>query len=75
MIDDALLSILACPETKKDLELADQETIDKINAAIDEGKVLNKSKEPVTKKIEGGLFRIGDRSNLYPIRDNIQVLD
>jgi len=74
MIDKTLLSILACPETKKDLELADQTTIQKVNQLIDQGKILNRSKEKVTKKIDGGLFRTGDRSCLYPVRNNIPIL-
>jgi uncharacterized protein YbaR (Trm112 family) len=71
MIDKTLLSILACPETKKDLELADQQTIDRVNGLIKQGKVLNRAKERVSKGIDGGLFRQGDRSCLYPIREKI----
>ncbi len=73
-IDKDLLNILACPETKKDLEEADPAVIDKINAAIREGRIRNKAQEKVTHPIDGGLFRVGDRSCLYPIRENIPVL-
>lgn len=74
MIDKDLLNILACPETKKDLEEAGPDVIDKVNAAIREGRVRNKAQEKVTHPIEGGLFRAGDRSCLYPVRENIPVL-
>jgi uncharacterized protein YbaR (Trm112 family) len=74
MIDKTLLSMLACPQTKKDLELADVQTLAKVNELIDKGKLMNKAKETVTKRIDGGLFRVGDRSALYPIRDNIPIL-
>ena len=74
MIDEALLSILACPETKKDLELADEKTVDQINERIARGELLNRTKKRVEKTIDGGLFRVGDRSCLYPIRDNIPIL-
>lgn len=74
MIDKDLLSILSCPETKKDLEEADQTVIDKINAAIAEGKVRNRAQEKISEPIDGGLFRAGDSSCLYPIRENIPVL-
>ena len=53
MIDDTLLSILACPETKKDLELADEATVSKINQLIEEGKLVNNARETVEKKIDG----------------------
>jgi len=74
MIDKTLLSILACPETKKDLELADAATVQQVNQRIAEGKILNRAKEKVTKKIDGGLFRAGDRSCIYPVRNNIPIL-
>ena len=74
MIDDALLSILACPQTKKDLERVDEAMLAKVNQLIKEGKLRNKAGEAVIKQIDGGLFRVGDRSCLYPIRDNIPIL-
>lgn len=74
MIDKDLLSLLACPETKKDLELADEETLRRVNEAIAAGTLRNKAQEKVTEPIEGGLFRVGDKSALYPIRDNIPIL-
>lgn len=74
MIDKDLLDILACPETKKDVELADKDTVEKINKAIQEGRVRNKLQQKVDQPIEGGLFRVGDRSCIYPIRDRIPIL-
>jgi uncharacterized protein YbaR (Trm112 family) len=74
MIDKELLSILACPQTKKDLELADEATVARVNGLIEKGKLRNYAKEVVREKIDGGLFRVGDRSCIYPIRDNIPVL-
>ena len=74
MIDKALLDILACPETKKNLELADKDTVAHVNAAIQEGKVLNRAKEKVLEPIEAGLFRVGDKSVLYPVRGSVPIL-
>ena len=74
MIDDDLLSILACPETKKNLILADQGTVDKVNTAIMEEKILNKQKEKVKLIIDGGLFRVDDKCFMYPIRKGIPLL-
>ncbi|MCA9406241.1 MAG: Trm112 family protein [Candidatus Omnitrophica bacterium] len=73
-MDKDLLDILACPETKKSLVLADEETVAKVNAGIEAGKIFNKEKVKVTEKIDGGLFREGDQRSLYPIRDNIPIL-
>lgn len=74
MMDDILLSLLSCPKTKKNLVLADDRLIAKVNTAISEGKILNAQKEKVTEAIDGGLFREGDHSAIYPIRQGIPVL-
>ena len=74
MIDQDLINLLSCPETKKNLELADAATIEKINAKIEKGQVLNRLKQKITEKIDGGLFREGDHSCIYPIRNNIPIL-
>ena len=74
MIDDELLSVLACPETKKNLVLIGEELTNRINEKIAEGSVLTKMKVKVTEPIDGGLMREGDDSAIYPIRQNIPVL-
>jgi uncharacterized protein YbaR (Trm112 family) len=51
MVDKELLDILCCPETKQDLALLDQKTVDKINSAIAQGKVKNKAGEDVKERI------------------------
>jgi len=74
MIDPTLLSILVCPETKKNLVLADAKLVQKINEDIKKGKVTNRSRQKVLKEIDGGLFREGDGRFLYPIRNGIPIL-
>ena len=74
MIDKNLLSLLACPETKKNLELADQKTIDRLNALIKQGKAWTKAKEKVTEGIDGGLLRVGDHKYMYPVRNGVPIL-
>ncbi len=73
MIDQDLLEILACPENKTPVTLADQALIDKINAAIEKSEVKNRSGQPVEKKIDGGLVR-EDGAFLYPIEDDIPIM-
>lgn len=74
MFDKELLDVLACPETKKDLELADQGVIDRLNGLIKEGKLKNRLQNPIAEQLDGGLLRVGDKSCLYPIRAGIPVL-
>ena len=73
-IDPELLSILACPETRKNLVLADAEFITKVNQAIADGKIFNKLKSKTKEPIDGGLYREGDQRFLYPVRDGIPIL-
>ncbi len=74
MIDEKLLEILMCPETKEDLILADAGLVEKINGLIENGSVMNKTKQPVTEKIQGGLIPKDSKNRLYPIRDEIPIL-
>ena len=73
MIDQELLDILACPENKTPVTLADQTLIDKINAAIESGTVKNRGDQKIEKKIDGGLVR-EDQAYLYPIEDDIPIM-
>ena len=72
-IDQQLLDILACPETKEPVALADETLIAKLNTAIEAGTLRNRAGEQVTEKIDGGLVR-EDHKYLYPIRDDIPIM-
>ncbi len=72
-IDPGLLAILCCPETKQDVSLAPDALIEKVNAAIARGDVLNHGKRAVKDRLDGGLLR-ADRKVLYPIREDIPVM-
>ncbi|MEE9213565.1 MAG: Trm112 family protein [Thermodesulfobacteriota bacterium] len=74
MIDQRLLDILVCPETKQDLVLAEPVLINKINGLIKTGNLKNRSKQKVTEKIDGGLVQKNEKKYLYPIRDEIPIL-
>lgn len=73
MIDQDLLEILACPETKEPVHLAEQSLIDTLNDRIERGELNNRGNKPVSQKIDGGLVR-ADGAYLYPIADAIPVM-
>lgn len=73
MVDKKLLEIIVCPETKQDLKLADNRLIEKINNLIEKEELLNRSKQTIKEKIDGGLVR-EDEKYLYPIREEIPIL-
>lgn len=73
MIDSDLLDILACPENKTPVKLADQPLIDAINSAIEKGEVQNRGEQKVEQPIDGGLVR-EDGAYLYPIQDDIPIM-
>jgi uncharacterized protein YbaR (Trm112 family) len=74
VVDDELISMLACPETKQSLQRADEQLVEKINALIKEGKMFNRSQQKLTEPIDGGLICQDDQKYLYPIRDDIPIL-
>ena len=73
MIDKELLDILACPETKTPVALADQPLVDEINRRIEKGEVKNRGGKQIDKKIDGGLIR-EDGAYLYPVEDGIPIM-
>lgn len=73
MVDQALLDILVCPETKQPVRQADEATLQRLNAAIARGAVRNRGQEPVTQPVREGLLR-EDGLLLYPVRDDIPIM-
>ena len=73
MLDKELLDILACPETKEPVHLADQSLVDAVNARIEQGEVRNRGGKRVEKKIDAGLVR-ADGAYLYPVEDDIPIM-
>ena len=73
MVDQQLLDILVCPETKQALHLAEEETLRRLNEAIAQGKVSNRGGRTLEGSVVAGLVREkGDI--LYPIRDDIPIM-
>ncbi len=73
MLDKELLDILACPETKEPVHLADQSVIEAVNARIEQGEARNRGGKRVEKKIDAGLVR-ADGAYLYPVEDDIPIM-
>jgi len=74
MISEDLLNVIACPETKQDLVIAGDDLVEKINLLIGNGELLNRTKQKVAEKIDGGLIQKEDPTYLYPIRDEMPIL-
>ena len=73
MIDPQLLEILVCPENHLPVGMADAALLEKLNRAITEGNVKNRSGQPVTEPLTAGLVR-QDGAVVYPIIDEIPVM-
>jgi len=73
MVNQELLEILVCPETKQTLKLADEETLEKVNQAVAAGGLMNQGGNRVKKPIVEGLVR-EDGNVLYPVKDDIPVM-
>jgi uncharacterized protein YbaR (Trm112 family) len=72
-ISKELLDILACPETKQPLTLAEPTLLARVNDRIRQGQLTNRRGTAVTEPIDGGLVR-QDGRYLYPIRDDIPIM-
>ena len=73
MVNPELLEILVCPETKQALRVADVETLDQVNQAVETKGLKNQGGNRVKGRIEEGLVR-EDGKVLYPVRDDIPVM-
>lgn len=72
-MNDELLAILRCPEDHSLLSQAEAPLVSRLNAAIQEGRLVNRAGQRVERPIEGGLVRAaGDV--LYPIVDQIPIM-
>jgi uncharacterized protein YbaR (Trm112 family) len=73
MVHPDLLEILACPEDKSPLRLADAPLLEKLNGRIRGGGVKNRGGSAVTEEVKEGLVR-ADGKYLYPVRDDIPIM-
>jgi uncharacterized protein YbaR (Trm112 family) len=73
MVDPQLLEILVCPDTRQTVREAPRALVDRVNAAIAAGRIVNRGGEKVGERIEGGLLR-EDGAWLYPVREGIPIM-
>jgi uncharacterized protein len=73
MLDTELIEILACPETKQPVHLAELDLVQRVNAAISAGTLKNREGGDVREPIDAGLVR-EDGQYLYAVRDDIPVM-
>ena len=73
MVDPQLLEILVCPDSRQAVREAPRALVDRVNAAIARGGLVNRGGEAVRESIEGGLVR-EDRAWLYPVREGIPIM-
>jgi uncharacterized protein YbaR (Trm112 family) len=73
MLDQELLEILACPETKEAVRLADASLLEKLNGRAAKGDLVNRGGQKVTERMDAALVR-ADGKVAYPVRDGIPIM-
>lgn len=72
-MEKRLLNILRCPITQKGLSMARQETLSRVNEAIEAGQLTNREGNVLTEHLHEALVT-DDNKLLYPIANGIPVL-
>ena len=72
-MDKRLLTILRCPVSHKGLSILKKDTLEKINAAIQQGELKNREGELLAEPLAEALVT-DDGKRVYPIDDGIPVL-
>jgi uncharacterized protein YbaR (Trm112 family) len=72
-IDELLLSILVCPETREKVAPADADTLAKLNALVDKGTLVNRKGQHVTERLDAALQR-ADGAVCYAVRGDIPIM-
>lgn len=68
-----LVKILCCPETKQKVEYVDKELIKEINRKIAKKQQKNRGGVLLTEQIHDGLIR-EDKKYVYPIKSDIPIM-
>jgi uncharacterized protein YbaR (Trm112 family) len=73
LVDQSLLDILVCPETKQPLRVADASLLERVNASARQGTLATRGGKALAAPVEAGLVR-QDGAVLYPVRDDIPIM-
>jgi uncharacterized protein YbaR (Trm112 family) len=73
IMDKRLLTILRCPVTHKGLSVLKKDKLEKVNAAISDGRVTTHDGETLAAPLDEALIT-DDGKRLYPVNDGIPVL-
>lgn len=72
-IDEQLLEILVCPESRQPVSPAPPELLARLNAEIDASRLRTRGGTPVESRVEEGLLREDGRI-LYVVDDGIPIM-
>lgn len=72
-MDKRLLTILRCPVTHKGLNVANSETLARVNAAIESGGLCNRDGAVLSQPLNEALVTDDDKL-VYPVSNGIPVL-
>lgn len=72
-LEPFLLDIVACPASRTPLRVADSALVERLNAAIDKGRLKDKAGRTVGPRLQGALVR-EDNTVAYPVWDNMPHL-
>jgi uncharacterized protein YbaR (Trm112 family) len=72
-LEPFLLDLVACPEAKTPLRVADAGLVERLNAAIDKGRLKDKAGRAVGPRLQGALVREDD-AVAYPVWDDMPRL-
>ena len=67
------LEVVACPETKRPLRVADGALLARLNAAVEKKKLKDRSQSPIESKLQQALVR-DDDAVVYPVWDDVPRL-
>lgn len=72
-LDKDLLAILACPETKEPVQVAEEELVGRLNAAIEAGTLSSRDGSKIERPLDSGLIR-QDGKVVYAVRGGIPIM-